>query len=102
MVETCGSQSSARASSSSCLRAEYNGSGLDKLKRLDHVLGSRLVFLEMRRLQMRSVGFCAGINFKHSDVSGVLLFRHGVEDQDSRFYANSSFDVLSNRSFVFF
>ena len=46
---------------------------------------------------MRLIRIRTPINFKNPDVGGIIFFRHGVLDQNSWLYANSSFYLLLDR-----
>src|ERR1700730_5922805 len=90
-----------RRRSSSCrLRAELNRDSVDQLELRDHVPGRGLVFLEMRRFQMRPVGVLIGVDFKDPDVSGMILHGYRVKGQNSGLHANGSFDFFAKRCLI--
>jgi hypothetical protein len=60
------------------IRAEHDGNCLNKLERLDHLLGGGFVFLEMSGFEMRPVRIHIPVDFKNPDVRRVILFSDGV------------------------
>jgi hypothetical protein len=68
-VHLCGSRDSLR------LRAEKNRIGLDKHERFHHAVCADLVFLEVRRLQMRLIGGSICIQLEDPDLGWIAL--HG-------------------------
>jgi DNA-binding transcriptional LysR family regulator len=73
------------------LRAKHNRRGLDKLERPDHFLRRRLVFPEMRGLEVRPVGFRIPVDFEHFHARGAILFRNSVQDKYAWLDADSGF-----------
>ena len=60
------------------LRAEYDRASLDKFERLDHLLGSGLVFREMCGFWMRFVRIRIPINLENPNVDRIIFFSHGA------------------------
>jgi hypothetical protein len=51
---------------------------IDKFKRLNHILGSALVFFEMPALQMCFECSRIGIYFENGDAGGIAFFGYGI------------------------
>ena len=51
---------------------------------------------------MRSVGVHITVDFEDFDVSWIVLFRHGMQDEDAWLDANGRFDVLPYRGLLGF
>ena len=49
---------------------------------------------------MRSVRFEIGIDFEDDNAGGMVLFRHGIQGEDTRLVADGGFDLLLGNGLV--